>query len=576
MKKKNALVYDVREIDNLSELVKTSVAMYPDKTAFLTRSENNDIFEITYRTAGEEIANLGTFLIAHGMENKKIALIGKNSYEWAISYLAVTSGVGVIVPLDKELKAEEIRYLLSDSEAAAVLCSEECKTVIDSLELSIPAYCFADYITIIEEGRALREKGDTSYESHKVDSDAMAALIYTSGTTGLAKGVMLSGRNIVSNVVCVVKKTRIDPEDRNIALLPMHHTYECMSGFLAFFYSGASIAFPKSLRHLTEDLEIFRPTVFIAVPTLLEMVLKNLKKRYAEVFAGSAVYKAQLALAGIARHSSTKLSKQIFSAVHKAFGGRLRAILCGAAPLAPATYRDYASFGLDIYLGYGLTETSPVILMHNDFYSSPNDVGYPIVGVQVKLEDVNEDGVGELYVKGPNVMLGYYKDEAATAAVMKDGWFATGDLVRQNKNGSYTVTGRKKSMIVISSGKKVFPEELEFYLDQSAYIAESLVYGAEDENGEVVVTANIFPNFKAIIKSLGKKCPDENSEEFDAAVLKIITGEVRLVNRRLPQFRCIRRIVIKKNEFEKTTTRKIKRNASNMAANEENKGENVQ
>lgn len=575
MKPKETLVYDVREIDTPNALVRTSIALFPENVAFLYQ-EGDDVREITYQQAGEDIAALAAFLNAQGFAGKKIAVIGRNCYEWAISYHAVTAGVGVIVPLDKELKSAEIAYLLNDAEVAALLYAPEVAPMLTGLDATVAAYSFADFPALLAQGQTLREAGDRSLESYDASPDAMAALIYTSGTTGLAKGVMLSGRNLVSNVVCVLKKTAVYPEDRTLALLPMHHTYECMSGFLAFFYAGASVAFPQSLRHLTEDLERYRPTVFIAVPTLLEAVLKNLKKRYAEVFAGNAVYKAQVAIAGLARHGSVKLSKSIFSAVHKAFGGRLRGILCGAAPLSPAVYKEYTSFGLRVYQGYGLTETSPVVLMHNDFYSSPNDVGYPIVGVSVKLVDVGEDGVGELYVKGPNVMLGYYKNKAATAAVMHDGWFATGDLARQNKNGSYTITGRKKSMIVISSGKKVFPEELEFYLGQNPLISESLVYGETDEEGNVIITAGIYPDHTAVKKALGKKGPKENTPEYDAAVLKLITEAVRDVNHRLPQFRCIRRIVIKKNEFEKTTTRKVKRIQSEVNNSKQRKEDDQQ
>lgn len=558
MKKDNFEAYPVREVSSIRELAESSAALFPDNTAFL-RKNGEEIEQITYSRSHEEMKALATWLNSQGLEGKKIAVIGKNSYEWSLSYLAVVSGCGVIVPFDKELKPEEVAYLAKDSGISAILYSNdaaESVAAVDPAVLRLPMESFPDYL---EKGRALLAAGDTSYENHSVDPNAMSILIYTSGTTGLAKGVMLSQANIAFDIVSVLKHVKLNESDRTLSLLPLHHTYQCMAGFLAFYYAGASIAFSEGIRHLQEDFIRFQPTVFIAVPLILESFLKAIRKKYGQLFAGNAVYQTQKTLSSLFKKAAPGLSRSIFTSVNKAFGGKMRAVLCGAASLSPEVFRAYESFGLAVYVGYGLTETSPVCLMHNDRYSSPHDVGFPIEGLSAKLVDLNEEGVGELVVKGPNVMLGYYNNPEETDRVLKDGWFYTGDLARYNKNGTYSITGRIKSMIVIQSGKKIFPEELEYYLEQSRFVKESLVFGHEAEDGTVQVAASIYPDYQKIDEELGKHKPDADSPEYREKVMEIITRAVRDVNRRVPHFKCIRKIIVKKTEFEKTTTRKIKR-----------------
>ncbi|MBR2986538.1 MAG: AMP-binding protein [Clostridia bacterium] len=306
----------------------------------------------------------------------------------------------------------------------------------------------------------------------------------------------------------------------------------------------------------------YQPTVLIAVPLVLESFLKTIQKKYAKIFAGEAVFKTQKALSSLFKLTPA-VSKGIFASVTKALGGKMRAILCGAAALSPEIYRAYESFGLRVYVGYGLTETSPVSIVHNDSYTAAGDVGYPIEGVEAMLTDVNEEGVGELILRGNNVMLGYYNNPTETAKVLKDGWFHTGDLARINKNGSFTITGRIKSMIVIQSGKKIFPEELEYYLEQNPLVKESLVFGHEADDGSVQVAASIYPNYDALNEMMTKRHIEIGSDAYKEAITEEFTKLVREINRRVPHYKCIRKIIIKKTEFEKTTTRKIKRIPSN-------------
>ena len=368
---------------------------------------------------------------------------------------------------------------------------------------------------------------------------------------------MLSQYNICSNVMGVARVLKVTPDDRALSVAPLHHTFECTAGFLFMIYNGGSIAYNSSLRRLQADLKLFRPTVMAAVPLLLNTFRNTIIRKYSQMRGGRLVLSLQRALSDV---SGEKAKRQIFSVVNETFGGRLRLIVCGAAPLDTETTRDYARFGIKVYVGYGLTETSPVITVQSDFYSAPGDVGRPIPGTKVRLDDVNEEGIGELVAKGPGVMLGYYENKEATEAVMEDGWFHTGDLAKQLPSGAYKITGRIKSMIVTPGGKKVFPEELEMFLEKSPYISECMVCGKEIDSA-VRITALVFPDADAVAEKLAKSGIEPGTEEFREAQKKLISDAVKAVNADFPNYKHISDIIIREKEFEKTTTRKIKRNA---------------
>ena len=432
---------------------------------------------------------------------------------------------------------------------------EACANGVTKLYMSR----IADYI---KEGEALLENGDESYTRHKVDPYAMSAILYTSGTTGVAKGVMLSQNNIVSDIEHILRCVKLSPDDRTLSVLPLHHTYECTIGFIAMLYGGASIAYNESLKTLKKDLAEYKPTIFVSVPIILERFHKLVRDKYSKIKGGNGILALQKAASKV---SNFEIRKKIFSAVGEAFGGRLRLILCGAAPLDPNIYRDYELFGIKVYIGYGLTETAPVCLMHSDFYRCADDNGYPMAGTYAKLVDINPEGIGELAVKGPNVMLGYYKNPEETEKVLKDGWFYTGDLAMKDaEKGTYKVVGRVKSMIVTPIGKKVFPEELEAKLSESPLVEECLVFGSE-EFGKTVITASIYPNCDEVKKVLVKmgfpEDMDENSPaEFEKETKALLTSLITEMNDSVPVYKVIKRLIVRKEEFEKTTTKKIKRN----------------
>lgn len=563
MKFNPCYVYPAREVITLRELAESSCEMFAENTAFIYRS-GKELVKITYSQFMNDIRALATYLNAAGLHGKKIAVTGKNSYFWALTYMAVACGCGVVVPLDKDLPLDEAEFVLKDSETSAVMISPELEEKFESTECCRKFYMknIADYIS---EGERLSGSGDRSYDEHKIDPHALGVLIYTSGTTGAAKGVMLSQRNICSDITSVLKYVNIRPDDLSLSVLPMHHTYECTAGFLGFIYSGACIAYNDSLRRLRADLAEFKPTVFIAVPMLLESFLKLILDKYGEIPGGKAVFAVQKAAASVLPQNGTA-RKKLFSLVNEAFGGRIRLVLCGAAPLSPEILRTYERFGIKVYIGYGLTETSPICLMHNDFYRSADDNGYPPFGVQVKIADPDEDGKGELAVKGRNVMLGYYKMPDETALVMKDGWFYTGDLAVQCENGAFKIVGRKKSMIVAKNGKKIFPEELEHKLSKYEEVKECMVFGSGDPDSPTV-TAAIYPDDDAVAKKLGADI-EKPSEEYREAVKNLFHGIVEAVNKTGMPYKSITKIIIRDSEFEKTTTRKIKRGSDeNMSEN---------
>ena len=549
---KNEFVYNVREITNIRELLEGSFEANPDNIAFLARTADNGVSQILYHTLMEDVKGFATFLNAQGLEGKKVAVVGKNCYEWALTYLAVCAGTGVIVPLDKELRADEIETLLLDAEASAVVYSDSVSEKIATCHLDgclkLNMNDMADYVA---EGLRLIEEGDTSYANHKIDPFGLGVLLYTSGTTGVSKGVMLSQYNICSDIMHVVRRLKVDPTDRVLSVLPLHHTYECMAGFLTVIYIGGSIAYNESLRKLMSDLALFQPTVLVVVPLFLETFQKNIVRKYSKVKGGRALLSAQSALA----IGNEAWRRTMFKSVHQAFGGRLRMFLCGAAAVKPDTFRFFEKMGIAVRIGYGLTETAPVCLMHNDFYHSPDDIGYPLVGVQAKLFDINEDGVGELAVKGPNVMLGYYKNPAETEKVFCDGWFLTGDLARIKPNGAYQITGRKKSMIVAYNGKKIFPEELEYYLEESPLVSECFVYPTGEQDNPIV-TAAVYPCEEEVKLALEKRGLAVDDESLKALLMDL----VHEVNAKFPNYKHIQKLIIRKTEFVKTTTRKIKRN----------------
>ena len=562
----NTPFYDIRPIRDFRDMLAQSAARFSDRPAFKLKNDAGEYYDVSYPDFQADVYALGTKLIDLGLAGEKIAVIGHNCYEWCTAYLAVTCGVGVVVPIDKELPACDIENILRVSEAAAILFDEKAaqkvlenrsalppKIRLISLEAGDAQQGILSLRELLAEGRALLNQGDTRMKEAPIDAEGLGSLLFTSGTTGMAKGVMLSQRNICEDIMSLSGVVEIRPTDQLLSILPLHHTYECSLGFIMILYSGACIAFCEGLRYIVKNMQDVEPTIFVTVPLMLEKMHNRILKTAATKKGGKLMLGIGKALSNATSALGVDINDKIFGEIQRTFGGRLRLIITGAAAISPEVVKDFKTFGIPVYLGYGLTECSPLVIGNNDRIELPDSVGVPLPGVEAKIINADASGVGEICVKGPMVMLGYYNDPEATAEVLdEDGFFHTGDLGTVDENGYYRITGRIKNVIVTKNGKNIYPEEVEYYLNKNPFVAESIVVG-EDEDDETMVTAKVFPNVEAIREKL--KQSSVSSEE----VFKALSNVVKEVNKKLPSYKSIKKLVVRETEFVKTTTQKIKR-----------------
>lgn len=561
-------IYNVRHINNLKDMIEQSEKLYGDKNAFLVKVRNDNYTGIKYSKFKSDIDALGTALTNLGLKNKFIAVIGENRYEWCVTYLGVVNGTGVIVPLDKELPLVEIENLLYRSNAAAVVFSgkleKELKSIASTLS-SVEYFInmdsetdegrFLSYKNLILKGRELINRGDESFTGAQIDSEAMSILLFTSGTTDLAKGVMLSHKNICFDMMAVCASLRIDSSDSVLSILPLHHTYECTAGFLVMVYNGCTISFNEGLKHIAKNLKETKPTILILVPLILENMYKKIwdqaskqrglkTKLKTALFVSNALYKS----------FKVDVRRKLFKRIHENIGGKVRLIISGAAAIDPRISKGFRAMGITVIQGYGLTECSPIVAVGRENCIRDDSIGQPIPGIEVKIDNPNKDGIGEILVKGDNVMLGYFENQAATEKILKDGWLFTGDLGKADELDFYTITGRKKNVIITKNGKNIYPEEVEAYLNKSPYILESMVWGKYDEDAEeTLVNAQIVPDYEALKERYKTgHIPEEE-------VYKLISVEIKNANRNMPLYKHVKHFTIRENEFAKTTTRKIKR-----------------
>ena len=548
------------EVRDFKEMIERSAQIYKTRTAFKLKNKDGEIYSKTYEEVKNDIYALGTELIENGLTNKRIAVIGKNSYKWAISYLA-SSIVGVVVPIDKELHSDDVINFMNVAECECVLGDgKNLKTITENIEkLNNKKTIFVDFEKsfehYLEAGRTLLEKGNTKFGEIKINPDEMKILLFTSGTTGNAKGVCLSQRNICSNILSIYGIVKVKRSDLFFSILPLHHTYECTIGFLLPLYSGASICYCDGLRYISKNMLEYHPSVILCVPLLLESmykkIMKILKKTLPEKYTKDV------------KNPIDKLPfilrKIVSRKVKNTLGGRLRVFIVGAAAVNPEIANTFDKLKLNSLQGYGLTECAPLVAGNTDFFKRNDSAGLPIPTVEYKIDNPNQEGVGEIIVKGPNVMLGYYNMPEETEKVLKDGWFHTGDLGKIDENGFLYITGRCKSVIVTKNGKNIYPEEIESYLNESPLISESLVIGTHKENDdETYVNAQIFPNKEAITEYLKGTVPTKEE------IKKVISDVIANVNSKIPNYKHIKDFAIRDSEFEKTTTQKVKRYGNNM------------
>ena len=558
-------LYNPKKFDNLKDLIKNSCELYSENNAFIIKEkqENKTIYKnITYKDFYSDINNFGTGLLHLGLKNKKIAIIGKNSYNWALSYLTVLNGVGVTIPLDKGLTKVEITSSLIRSKADAIIFEEEYINIINKLknnsDINIKTFiCMGKtqnnnsilYINdIIKIGKELLIHGDTKYLDSKIDSNKMSSIVFTSGTSAASKAVMLSHYNIASNIYDMQCTEKIYSTDVNIAFLPFHHMFGS-TGLLFFLANGATNVFCDGLRHVQKNLVEYKVSVFVCVPLLLESMYKKIMIEI-DKQGKTKLIKFATGLSKFLLKFKIDIRRKLFKEVINKLGGNLRLVISGASGIDKKVAEGFNNLGILTIQGYGLTETSPVLCAENEKTMKLGSCGIPMLNVNLKINNPNEDGIGEIVAKGPNIMLGYYENEEATKEILKDGWFYTGDLGFIDKDGFVFITGRKKNVIVLKNGKNIYPEELENLISNLEYVAESMVYGKPKED-DYLVSVKIVYN-EELINDKYKT----NSEE---EIKQIIWNDIKQINKHLPSYKHIKHLDITTEPMIKTTTAKIKR-----------------
>ncbi len=540
--------HECRKIENIRSALRASERLYGDRLAFMQKTDG-EYKTITYSRFRDMYEALGTELWARGLAGKRIIVTGDNCLDWATVYIATVSGLGVIVPADKELPAEELANIAEISEAAAIFYSPRLAAKVAALPDSIAKYSFADVPSLIESGSRRLQDGERDYLRAYIDPDAMTALIFTSGTTGTSKGVMLSHRNICFNLSEVAQMAYIGPEEIFLSILPMHHVYECTCGFLFPLSRGCCVAFSEGLRYITRNMQEIRPTIVCCVPILLETIYHkiwmNIRRKGIEKKVNTALK--------LTRHAGDKLKRRVFAEIHDSLGGRIRWFICGGAAADPDVIRGLGEFGLLALQGYGLTECAPLAAINKDDFHRPDAAGLATPNGVLDIYDVQDDGTGEIRYKGDNVMLGYYRNPELTAEVIRDGWFYTGDLGYIDNDGFLHITGRKKNVIVTPGGKNIFPEELETYLCRNNFISEAVVVGYfNDGRGAWDIVAVLYPDDAAFTEAYGRGYSQGQVEaEFSRAVDE--------VNSIVQHYKKITMYIVRKNEFPKNSSRKIKR-----------------
>ncbi len=520
-------------------------------------SENPEYVEIKYKDFKKDIKSMATALLYLKLEKQKIILIGNNRYEWCVSYLAITTGNMCVVPIDRALPEKELETLVKRSKATAIIYEDKHKKFVENIlnqkDSSIKTAINMDneeFKQLIQVGQDLIEMGDNYYNEIEIDSKKMSIMLFTSGTTSEPKAVMLSQYNICSNILAIGRYVKLYPKDVLLSFLPIHHTFECTITFLFGLYWGATVAFCDGLRYIQKNLQEYKISVFVAVPLILENMYKKIQKAIEDKGKTKLINKL-VKISNTLLKVKIDLRKILFKEILKNFGGNLRVVLYGAAPMDKNTIIGYNDLGIELIQGYGLTETSPVISAETDKQKRPGSVGLVLDNLDVKIENKNEEGIGEITVKGPSVMIGYYENEKETKKVLKDGWFSTGDYGFLGKDKFLYVTGRKKDIIVLQNGKNVYPQEIEFLINKIPYVIESIVYQRKESNTDTMLCAKIVYDKDAIEQNLGKKTEQEYEE--------IIWKEVKNINQNLPIYKHIKKITITTTLLAKTTTQKVKR-----------------
>lgn len=547
----------VTKVKSIKEMLDLAVKEAGNKNAF--EYKNGDkIVKITYKQYVDDINSLGTALASLNMHNKHVAIIGENSYKWLTVYLCMLQSTGVFVPIDRELTCLDVINVLKHSDSEVLFFSKKYAQYIPEIKKVIPNIKYyigldvkkdedniLSYDLLKESGKKLLDKKSTIYTDLKDDENNLKLLVYTSGTTGNPKGVMLTEHNLISVVYYGLQVADIG--EKCLSVLPYHHTYEAVAGILVGLHKHSTICINDSLKNVLKNLQLYKPEYIYLVPAFTEVFYKSIWNNAQKTGKDKAL-KKMIPLSNALRKTGIDLRKKFFKSIHEAFGGNLKQIVCGGAPIRPEIGKFFNDIGITLLNGYGITECSPLVSVNRANFNDSSTVGVILPCCEVKIENKTADGDGEIYVKGDIVMKGYYKEPEKTAKVLKDGWFNTEDYGRINEKGQLIINGRKKNLIVLDNGKNIYPEEIENYIMGIPYVKEVLVKASKNAAGqETALIAEVFLD--------KEKIEEMHIENIKETLKKDVQDSVR----ELPVYKHISDVKIRKNEFEKTTTSKIKR-----------------
>jgi long-chain acyl-CoA synthetase len=557
-------LHTVPSIDSVQDMVIRSSRYYGNKLA-VEDLKQTPIPRLTYTALLSHVLKFGSALRELGLrDGSHIAVIGENRVQWGLTYLTSMCFGHVIVPIDRNLTINEILNILHESDAVAVVYSDSFEPILSERRSSmkkLKVYINMDLPEERDGSFSMLEliensTGCSITDLPEIDPDKLAEIIFTSGSLGRAKGVMLSQGNIAGNLMSMVRMLFIHPEDRFLSVLPMHHTYECTCGLLCPLFTGASVHYARSLKTVVDDLQSSRATVLLGVPLLFDKMFKRIHKSIQERKIAAMVMGPLVKVTTILEKVGWKNAKKaIFREIHEKFGGHIRLFIAGGAATDPMVARGLREFGFTFLQGYGLTETSPILALNRPDAFKDEAAGLPLPGVTLRINAPNAEGVGEIWAKGPNVMLGYYKNEDLTREVKDGEWFKTGDLGFRDEDDFLHIAGRKKNVIISRRGENVYPEELEDLLHRSAFVLESMIYGEPDEKHDEIIAALIVPDAEAFIEYAETRGVQITNE----LIKEVIAGEVAKVNGEVAAFKQIRKFYVRDHEFEKTTTQKVKR-----------------
>ena len=566
MKKSKRKLYEGEVLKDYRELVNRYKSRYANNVAFEYRHDVHDekTIKVTYAEFANDIEALGSSLITLNMENKRVAIIAPNRYEWCVSYLAVGTAGLTVVPLDKSLPDNEIESLIIRSKVDTVIFdnkySEVFKKINQEKKSSLKYYIcmddtdgFIKYSEILSKGRELLLTDNNEYNNVQINPDEISIILFTSGTTSIAKAVALSQSNICADVTALSQIAKIYETDRFLSFLPLHHTFESTTTFLYGTSCGITIVFCDGLKYIQRNLKEFNITGFVCVPLMLEIMYKKMMKTIEEQGKTKLVNTMRKITRGLLK-VKIDVRKKVFKQIFESLGPNLRMFISGGAAISKEAIKAFRDIGINLLQGYGLTETSPVLAGENDVYKRDGSVGFALPGIDIKIDKPNSEGIGEIIAKGPVVMHKYLDNEEATNEVLKDGWFHTGDLGKFDKDGFLFITGRKKYVIVLKNGKNIFPEELEILINQLGYVSESMVYGKPDKDDDLTICAKIVYN----AEEMEKLYPNKSKEEYHDIVWQDIRNNI---NKQMPAYKYIREIIVTDEPLIKTTTQKVKREA---------------